>query len=121
MPDQDDVAAALEMDLGLAMHLGDQRTGGIERKEIALLGLIGNRARHAMRGKDDRRVGFGDFVEFLDENRALGLQAVDHIAVMDDLVADIDRRPIEGERPLDRIDGPHDPGAKAAGGAQNHL
>ena len=47
-----------------------------------------------MRGKDDRRVGFGDFVEFLDENRALGLQAFDHVAVVDDFVPDIDGGPI---------------------------
>ena len=35
MPDQQDFTAALEVDRRLAMHLGDQRTGGIERKEIA--------------------------------------------------------------------------------------
>ena len=32
MADQHDLAAAPEMDLGLAMHLGDQRTGGVERR-----------------------------------------------------------------------------------------
>jgi len=30
--------------------------------------------------------------QFLDELHALGAQPVDHMAVMDDLVADIDRR-----------------------------
>ena len=33
MADQDDVAAALVMDLGLAMHLGDQRAGGVDGEE----------------------------------------------------------------------------------------
>ena len=69
-----------------------------------------------MGGEDHGGVGVGDFVEFLDKDGAFGLQGLDHIAVMDDLVADIDRRPIQGERPLDRIDGPHHPGAEAARG-----
>jgi hypothetical protein len=30
MPDQQDFAAALEMDRRLAVHLGDQRTGGVQ-------------------------------------------------------------------------------------------
>ena len=69
-----------------------------------------------MGGKHHRRVGIvGNLGQFLDENRALGLQAVDHIAVMDDLVADIDRGAIDRERPLDGIDGPHHPGTEAAG------
>ena len=34
---------------------------------------------------------------------------------MHDLVADVDRGAIDGERPLDGIDGPHYPGAEAAG------
>ena len=35
MPDQEDFAAALEMDRGLAVHLGDQRAGRVQREEIA--------------------------------------------------------------------------------------
>ena len=34
---------------------------------------------------------------------------------MHDLVTDIDRGAIDGERPFDGIDGPHHPGAEAAG------
>ena len=70
--------------------------------------------------KHHRRVGtIGDFSQFLDENRALGFQAVDDIAVMDDLVADIDRRAIDGERPFHGIDGPNHAGAEAAGGTKH--
>ena len=39
-----------------------------------------------------------NFVQFLDENRALGPQAVDHVAVVHDLVADIDRRAVDRQR-----------------------
>jgi hypothetical protein len=64
--------------------------------------------------KHHRRVGIvGDFSQFLDENRALGPQAVDDIAVMDDLVADIDRGTIDRQRPLHGVDRPHHAGAEA--------
>ena len=74
-----------------------------------------------MGGEDHRRVGVGNFVELLDEDRALGLEALDHVAVVYDLVAHIDRRAVAGERPLDRVDGAHDAGAEAARRAQQHL
>ena len=102
------------MDRGLAVHLGDQRTGRIERRRNCGLGLGRDRFGHPVGRKYHRRVGFGDFRQFLDENRALGLQAVDDVSVVDDLVADIDRGAIE-ERPLHGIDGPDDPGTEAAG------
>ena len=114
MPDQEDFAAALEMDRGLAVHLGDQRAGGVKREEIARLGVRRHRLGNPVGGKHHWRIGIvGDFSQFLDENRALGLEAVDHIAVVDDLVADIDRGAIDGERPLHGVDRPHHPGAEA--------
>ena len=54
------------------------------------------------------------FGEFLDENGALGLQALDHVFVMDDLVADIDRRAVALEGAFDDLDGTHDACAEAA-------
>ena len=116
MPDQQDFAAALEMDRRFPVHLGDQRTGGVQRKEITRLGVGGDRFGNPMRRKHHRRVGIvGDFSQFLDENGALGLQAVDHIAVMDDFVPDIDGGAIDGQRPFHGVDSPYHPGAKAAG------
>ena len=107
MPDQEDFAAALEMDRRLPVHLGDQRAGGVQREEIAGLGVGGHRFGHPVGRKHHRRVGIvGDFGQFLDENRALGLEAVDHIAVMDDLVADIDRGAIDGRAPAPRCRSP---------------
>jgi len=40
------------------------------------------------------------------------------VGIEDDLLADVDGLPIELERPLDRVDGPLDPGAIAAGRGQ---
>ena len=116
MADQQDLAAALEMDRRLAVHLGHQRAGRVQREEIAGAGVGRHRFRHAMGRKHHRRVGIvGDFGQFLDENRALGLQAVDDIAVMHDLVADIDRGAVDRQRPFHGVDRPDHAGAEAAG------
>src|SRR5262249_13897856 len=73
-----------------------------------------DRLRHAM-GREHRGCIsiVGNFGKFLDENRALGPQAVHDIAVVGDLVTDIDRRAIDRQRALDGIDGADHPGAKA--------
>ena len=83
--------------------------------------LLLHGARHAVGGEHHRRVAVGDFAQLLDEDRALGLEALDHVAVVDDLVADVDRRPVKRERPLDGVDGAHDAGAEAARRAQDDF
>ena len=57
---------------------------------------------------------FGHFVQFLDKARALVLELVHHMLVVDDLMADIDGLAVFIERLFHDIDGAHDPGAKAA-------
>ena len=49
-----------------------------------------------------------------DEDRALPLEALDHVLVVDDLVPHIDRRAVHRERLLDGVDRPHDACAEAA-------
>ncbi len=83
--------------------------------------LDGDGFRHAMRGEDHRLRGVGHFVEFLDENRAFSLQRLDHIFIVHNLMAHIDGRAIDAQRLLDGVDGAHDPGAKAARGAQKDV
>ena len=114
MPDQQDFAPLAELALGLDMHLGDERAGGIEKEQIPRPRRLGHRFRHAMGREHDGRAGIRDFVQFLDEDGALGLEALDHIAVMDDFMAHIDGRAVFGERKLDDLDGAVDAGAEAA-------
>ncbi len=57
---------------------------------------------------------FGDLVQLLDEDGALGFQSFDDIAVMNDLVPDIDGRAIGFQRQNDDLDRPVDAGAEAA-------
>ena len=72
-----------------------------KEKKLRRLRFRRNRLRHAVGGENHRRLGVRDFGEFLDEDRALGLEALHHVAVVHDLVADIDRRPVALERLLD--------------------
>jgi hypothetical protein len=76
------------------------------------LGLL-HRARDAMRAED--RYGAGrHLIQLFDEDRALGAQRLDDVAIMDDLVPDIDRRAHAIERTIDDVDRTHDPRAEAA-------
>ena len=59
--------------------------------------------------------------QFVDEHRALGFQLFDHRAVVDDLMADIDRRAVAAQRLLHDADRPVDAGAEAARGGQQHA
>jgi hypothetical protein len=56
----------------------------------------------------------GYFIELVDEYCPKGAKPVDDKAVVNDLVADIDRRAEPLERQLDDLDGAIDTGAKAA-------
>ena len=72
-----------------------------------------HRFRHTMGGKDHGTV-IGAIVQFLDEDGALGFQALDDVAVVDDLVADVDRPAVPGQRGLNDGDGAVDAGAESA-------
>ena len=71
------------------VDLGDQRTGRIDVVEPARSGLGRNRLWNAVRTEHDRNA-VGHLIERFDENRPLRLQRFNDIAVMDDLVPDID-------------------------------
>ena len=113
MADEQDVAAVGDQPLGLAVDLGHQRAGGIDEGEAAVLRRGRNRLGHAM-GRKDHRPVVGHLVELVDEHRAHRRQPVDDEAVVDDLVADIDRRAEPLERELDDLDRAVDAGAKSA-------
>ena len=57
-----------------------------------------------MSGEDHRPV-VGHLVELVDEDRTLGLEALDHEAIVHDLVPDIDRPAVAREGALDDLDG----------------
>jgi hypothetical protein len=70
-------------------------------------------ARHPMRA-EDRNATFRNLVYFVDEMGAFGAQPIDNVAIVHDLMADIDRWPIFLQRPLDNLDRALDPGTKTS-------
>ena len=113
MADQQDGAPGLVVALDLAVHLGDQRAGGIGEQQAATARLGRDRLGHAMGGEDDQPI-LGHLVQLLDEHGTQPAQLVHHMAVVDDLVADIDRCPVLAQGGLDHVDGALDAGAEAA-------
>ena len=96
------------------VHLGHQRAGGVEHLERASGRLLAHGLRHPVRA-EDHGGAIGYLVQVLDEDRAIGAQLLDHVAVVHDLVAHVDRRALGFQRALDDGDGAVDAGAEAAG------
>src|SRR5690606_14426184 len=118
--DHDDLAAFLAHAGDLDVDLGDQRTRGVEDALTALFGLGADGARDAVRREDHDRACGGVF-EFVDEDGALGAQVFDHVAVVHDFVAHVDRRPVDFQCALDDLDGPVHAGAETARLCQDDL
>ena len=116
MADQEHMAAEALVAHRLLVHLGDQRAGRVEVEEVARLGVGRHGFRHAVGREDDRArlMLRRDFGQFLDEDGAEFLQTLDHVAVVHDLVADIDRRAVFLQRQHDDLDRAVDAGAEAA-------
>ena len=120
MADQDDLAALAGVVAAFLVHLGDQRTGGVDHRQVAALRLFLHLRRDAV-GAEDGDGAFGNLVEFLDEDGALGAQRFDDVLVVDDLVPDVDGRAVERQRALDDLDRAFDAGAEAARLRQKHA
>ena len=86
--DEQYVPPFLDQPLRLAVDLGHERTGRVDKSEAAVLRLGRYRFGHAV-GREDHRPVVGHFVELIDEHGAEPTQPLDHRAVMDD--------PYEGE------------------------
>ncbi len=121
MADQQHVAAALVVDLGLAVDLGHQRAGRVDGGQPAGIRVLRHGLGHAVGGEDHRGLAVRHLVELGDEDRAFALQALDHVLVVHDLVPHVDGRAVEGQGALDHVDGPHHAGAEPARRAEEDL
>ncbi len=63
----------------------------------------------------------GHFIELFDESRPFAFQRLDDMAVMNDLVAHIDRLAELLERAFNDVDGTHDTGAKTPRLSKNNA
>ena len=118
--DQNDVTPGGHVILALQVHLGHERAGGIEHSQAARLCFLFNDARHAMgtENSDRTRGGFGQLV---DEARALGLERIDHMLVVDDLMAHVDRGAVFFQGAFHDLDGTYDTRTKTAGLGKEDL
>ena len=114
MADQHDLQPNCLVRPRLGMHLGDQRASGIEDEQVAILGSSRHRLRHPMCRKDHGCTGFWDLVQLLHKYGAFRLERFDHVAIVHDLVADVDRGAEPLESQFHDLYGPIDAGAEAA-------
>ena len=111
--DEQDVVVLRRVPARLLVHLGHQRAGGVDRLEVAGARLLVDLRGDPVGGEDDRRA-LGHLLVLLDEDRALGLQRGHHVLVVHDLLAHVDRPPVQLERLLDGLHRPVDAGTVAA-------
>ncbi len=114
VPDQHDGVPGLRVASGLHVDLGDERTGRVDHVVPEARGVRMHAGGDAVRRVDDRGA-FRDLGLLLHEDRPSGLEIAHDVDVVDDLLADVDRRAVVLERTLHRLDGALDPGAVAAG------
>ena len=105
---------------GLRVHLGHQRAGGVDHGQAAPGRLLADHGRHAVRGEHDGGA-VRHLVELVHEHGAAVLELAHHAGVVHDLLAHVDRRALELERPLDDLDGPLHAGAERPRPGQQHL
>ena len=108
--DQQDRVAVGRVAAGLDVHLGHERAGGVDRVQPARLRVLVHGRSDAVRRKDDR-VALGHLALVVDEDRTASLEVAHDVSVVDDLLANVDGRPVQIEEPLDRVDGALDTGA----------
>ena len=93
------------------VHLGDQRTGRIKYLKSATIRLVLDGTADSVRTKDHRGI-VGHLLEFFDKYRTAVAQAIHHIAVMNHLVANINRRAEDIDGTVDNLDRSIDPSTK---------
>ena len=84
---------------GLAVHLGDERTGRVDRLEVAVGSTLHHGGRDAVSAEDDVS-SLGNLLHLVDEDRALLLQRGHHVDVVHDLLAHVHRGTVTLERLL---------------------
>src|SRR5580658_1154513 len=104
----------------LNVNFGDQRTGGIDDFELAILRAAPDSRGNTMSAVDDTHAG-GDLVDVVDEDCTLLRQFVHNKAIVDDLLADINGRPEGFKGNLHHINGADNACTEAAGLEQKNA
>src|SRR5690625_4768049 len=102
------------------MYLGHQWAGSIKNRQPTALGLLAHCKRHTMCRKNHNCTS-RCLVKLFDKNSALFAQAIDHIAIVNNLVAHINGLAVEFERALDDIYGTINTSTKATRLGQHNI
>ena len=111
--DERDEMAAVGVAPRLGVHLRDERADRVDDAQAAALAVLENGRGDTVRREDADRT-LGNVVLVVDEDGAERLEPADDVVVVDDVVADVDRRPVLLEQPLDDLDRAVDAGAERA-------
>ena len=114
MPDQDERIAFLGKLDRFHVDLGHQRTSGVNHPQPALGAVLPNLWRNSV-GAVNNALAVRHLVLAIDKDRALAAQFLNDKAVVDDLFADINRRPKRLQSNADHINRPHHSGAESPG------
>ncbi len=118
--DEDDRVPLARVADRLEVHLGDERTGGVDHAQSPALGLVAHGGGDAVGAEDDRRP-VRHLVELVDEVGALGAKRLHHVPVVHDLLAHVDGIRTHLQRQLDDVDGAIHTRAEAAGSGEHDL
>jgi hypothetical protein len=102
------------------MDLGHQRTGSVEDFETAFRCQEAYRLRYAV-GAENQRGALRNILQIINKDGTLGLEVIDHEAVMHDFVTYINGRTESLQCAFDDGDGAVDAGTKAAGVGENNV
>ena len=114
MSDQDERIPFLGKLDSFHVDLGHQRTGGVNHAQPAFCAVLANLRRDSVRAVNNA-LAVGHFVLAVDKDRALAPKFLDHEAVVDNLLAHINRRPKRLQSNADHVNRPHHARAKAPG------
>ena len=103
--DQHDRVAGPAEPPGLGVDLADQGAGGVDDLEVAAPRGLADRGRDAVR-REHHPGALGNLLDLVDEDRAAPLQVAHHVGVVNDLAADVERRPVALQRALDDVGSP---------------
>lgn len=120
MADDDNFAIVFPHFGDFRMDFRHQRTGGVEKPEMASFRVLPYGFRNAVRRKDQYAAG-RNFIEFFDKDGAPVFQPVDDMRVVNDFMTDVNRFAEKGESAFDRFDGAFDPRAKTPWLSQNQF
>ena len=102
------------------MHFGDERAGSVYDAQVFVFGQLHDCRRNPVRAEDaDRAVGH--FFETIDKDNVALAEIIDHIAVVNDFMKDVNRRWEEIERAFDNVNGANHASAKSARLCQHYF